>query len=108
MAWAKTASPPPVTAGSFRLPDVSLGFTRLFLAGYASVDAVARLRRAGAGGHNPDTGLGVVVSGSRERHQWCRQRPVVAWSAGDLDQAGGRVIVRIQPGGPGRGVAPGR
>ena len=73
-----------------------------------SVDAVARFRRAGAGGHNPDTGLGVVVSGSRGRHQWCRRRPVVAWPTGDLDQPGGRVIVRIQTGGPGRGVAPGR
>jgi len=105
---AMTVGPPPATAGSFRLPGVSLGFTGLFLAGYASGDAVARLRRAGAGGHNPDTGLGVVVNGSRGRHQWCWRRPVVAWSAGDLDQPGGRVIVRSQPGGPGRGVASGR
>ena len=63
------------------MPGVSLGFTGLFLAGYASGDAVARLRRAGAGGHNPDTGLGVVVSGTRGRHQWCSRRPVVPWLA---------------------------
>ena len=61
---AMTVGPPPVPAGSFRLPRVSRGFTGLFLSGYASVDAVARLRWAGAGGHNPDTGLGVVVSGT--------------------------------------------
>jgi len=41
---AMTVGPPPATAGSFRLPGVSLGFTGLFLAGYASVDALARLR----------------------------------------------------------------
>lgn len=32
---AMTVGPPPVPAGSFRLPCVSRGFTGLFLAGYA-------------------------------------------------------------------------
>ena len=53
------------------------GFRGPFLAGYASVQVIVQLRPGGAGGRNPDTGLGVVVSG-----QLLRVAPGVLAAAG--------------------------
>jgi hypothetical protein len=62
LAYAMTVRPLPVTAGMLPLPR-SAGVSRLFLAGYASVQVIVQLRPGGAGGRNPDTGLRVVMSG---------------------------------------------
>jgi len=56
-----------------------MGLPGLFVAGYASVEAVARLRRTGAGDHCRDTYPGVVWRGSCRERPWCSQRPVLAW-----------------------------
>ena len=53
----------PQVAGSIRWQVVEV--PGLFLADYASVQVMVQFRRAGAGAHNPDTCLGVVLDGSR-------------------------------------------
>ena len=53
------------------------GLSGLFLGGYAFIKAVARLLRAGAGGHDADTSLGVVVE-----RQLPRMAPKVPVAAG--------------------------
>ena len=64
-------------APSNRDEPFGAGLTRFFLVGYASVEAIMQLRRAGAGADNHDTCLGVVLNGSR-----LRRAPEVFMAAG--------------------------